>query len=69
MYVIHSIQEYGKKKGGGDYPYMWTWSKAYYKDKNVSIYLSGLWKNPFLFSEETTDKTEGYFYLFLCFLG
>lgn len=38
---------------------------------DISIYLSGLWKNPFLFLKEgkqTTDKTEDYFYLFLYFL-
>lgn len=65
------IQLKSMKKKKDDYPYRWTWSKAYDKDENVSIYLSGFWKNPFLFSEEvqeTTDKTEDYFNLFLYFL-
>lgn len=60
-----------RKKEKEDYLYRRTWSKACYKDENAAVYLSGPRKNPFLFSEkgrEKTDKTEDYFYLFLCFL-
>lgn len=58
-----------KKKEGLSFPV--TWSKAYYKDENVSIYLNEPWKESHLITErgkETTGKTEDYFYPFLYFL-
>lgn len=50
MYVMHSIKEHlkiNKYINRKDYPYRSTWSKAYNKDRNSSIYWSRLRKISF----------------------